>query len=62
MEAVVCAQSAHVNVDEGGAPEKVAGLKLWQIPTDDGRLTPELLDTQTWGMATSIGPNRRCCR
>lgn len=48
-EAVVCAQSAHVNVDEGGAPEKVAGLKLWQIPTDDGRLTPELLDTQTWG-------------
>lgn len=48
-EAVVCAQSAHVNVDEGGAPEKVAGLKLWQVPTEDGRLTPELLDTQTWG-------------
>ncbi len=48
-EAVVCAQSAHINVDEGGAPEKVAGLKLWQIPTEDGKLTPELLDTQAWG-------------
>jgi len=47
--AVVCAQSAHVNVDEGGAPEKVAGLKLWTIPTPDGKLTPELIDTQAWG-------------
>jgi threonine aldolase len=47
--AVVCAESAHVNVDEGGAPEKVAGLKLWQIPTADGKLTPELIDTQAWG-------------
>lgn len=48
-EAVVCAQTAHINVDEGGAPEKVAGLKLWQVPTPDGKLTPALLDTQAWG-------------
>ncbi len=48
-EAVVCAQSAHVNADEGGAPEKVAGLKLWQVPTPDGKLTPELIDSQAWG-------------
>jgi threonine aldolase len=48
-EAVVCAASSHVHVDEGGAPEKVAGLKLWPIPTDDGKLTPALLDTQAWG-------------
>lgn len=48
-EAVVCAQSAHVNADEGGAPEKVAGLKLWVVPTPDGKLTPALLDTQAWG-------------
>ncbi|MEI8083150.1 MAG: beta-eliminating lyase-related protein, partial [Actinomycetes bacterium] len=47
--AVVCAESAHVNVDEGGAPEKVAGLKLWQIPTPDGKITPDLIDTQAWG-------------
>lgn len=48
-EAVVCATSAHVNVDEGGAPEHGAGLKLWTIPTDDGKLTPDLIDTQAWG-------------
>ena len=48
-EAVVCAASAHVNVDEGGAPEKGAGLKLWTIPTPDGKLTPGLIDTQAWG-------------
>ena len=48
-EAVVCAQSAHVNADEGGAPEKVAGLKLWTVPTPDGKLTPELLDVHAWG-------------
>lgn len=45
-EAVICAQSGHVNVDEGGAPEHVGGLKLWTVPTSDGKLTPALIDTQ----------------
>lgn len=40
-EAVICARSAHINADEGGAPEKVAGLKLHTIPTSNGKLTPE---------------------
>ncbi len=48
-EAVVCAAGAHINVDEGGAPEKVAGLKLHTIPTGDGKLTPDLIETQAWG-------------
>ncbi len=48
-EAVVCAGTAHVNVDEGGAPEHGAGLKLWSVPTSDGKLTPSLIDTQAWG-------------
>jgi len=47
--AVVCAKSAHINVDEGGAPEKVGGLKLYSVPTSDGKLTPELLDAEAWG-------------
>ena len=47
--AVVCAKTAHINVDEGGAPEKVAGLKLYAVPTDDGKLTPALLDVEAWG-------------
>jgi threonine aldolase len=48
-EAVICAESAHINVDECGAPEKVGGLKLLTVPTPGGKLTPELVDLQAWG-------------
>ena len=48
-DAVICAESAHVNVDECGAPERVGGLKLLAIPTPLGKLTPELVDLQAWG-------------
>jgi threonine aldolase len=51
--AVVCAESAHINVDECGAPEKVAGLKLIPVPTPDGKLTPELLDRHAWGFGVA---------
>jgi len=42
-EAVVCAQTAHLNVDECGAPEWNAGIKLLAVPTPDGKLTPDLV-------------------
>lgn len=41
--AVVCAASAHINVDESGAPEFLTGVKLLDLPTPDGKLTPELV-------------------
>lgn len=44
--AVVCTDQAHVAVDEGGAPEKMAGLKLMAVPSPDGKLTPELMLTE----------------
>lgn len=47
--AVVCSDVAHINTDEGGAPEKVGGLKLYSVPTADGKLTPELVDRAAWG-------------
>lgn len=47
--AVVCAETAHINCDENGAPERVGGLKLLTVPTTDGKLTPELIDRQAWG-------------
>jgi threonine aldolase len=49
--AAVCAESAHINVDECGAPERMGGLKLLTVPTPDGKLTPELIDRQAWGWA-----------
>jgi threonine aldolase len=42
-EAVICAESAHLNLDEGGAPEAIAGVKLLTVATPDGKLTPELV-------------------
>jgi threonine aldolase len=51
-EAVICAESAHINMDEGGAPEKMAGLKLWNVPTTDGKLTPELAETQIFDIGS----------
>jgi len=42
-QAVICAETAHVNVDECGAPEAIAGVKLLTIPTEHGKLTPELV-------------------
>jgi len=47
--AVIAAESAHINVDECGAPEKIAGIKIHTVPTPDGKLTPELIDLQAWG-------------
>jgi len=39
--AIFCADTAHVNVDECGAPEKFTGCKLITIPTPDGKLRAE---------------------
>ncbi len=43
-EAVVCASTAHINVDECGAPEKMAGCKLLALSTPDGKLRPEMVE------------------
>ncbi|MGB0120322.1 MAG: beta-eliminating lyase-related protein [Solirubrobacterales bacterium] len=45
-QAVICAETAHLSVDETGAPEAIAGLKLLTVPTPDGKLTPELAATR----------------
>ena len=37
--AVICAEAAHVYVDECGAPEKLTGCKLIPVPTVAGKLT-----------------------
>ncbi|TMM00514.1 MAG: low specificity L-threonine aldolase [Actinobacteria bacterium] len=42
-EAVICAETAHLNVDECGAPEWNAGIKLLPVATPDGKLTPQLV-------------------
>ncbi len=43
-EAVICTESAHLHIDECGAPERHASVKLLPVPTEHGKLTPEQLD------------------
>jgi len=40
-QAAICAASAHINRDECGAPESIAGCKLLPVQTEDGKLTVE---------------------
>jgi threonine aldolase len=47
--AVIAAATAHIDTDEGGAPERVSGLKILPVASPDGKLTPELIATEAWG-------------
>ena len=38
FHAVICADTAHIHVDECGAPERFTGCKLLSNPTPDGKL------------------------
>jgi threonine aldolase len=40
-QAVVCTETAHINVDECGAVERFAGCRLLPLQTSDGKLRPE---------------------
>lgn len=43
FNSILCAATAHINVDECGAPGRMTGCTLVPIATPDGKLTPELL-------------------
>ncbi len=49
-QSVVCSSTAHIHADEGGAPESVAGIKLWTVPTADGKLRPDDVQGQCFDM------------
>jgi threonine aldolase len=40
-EAVITPATSHLHVDEAGAPERLAGVKLLTVPTPDGKLRPD---------------------
>ncbi|MBO4488754.1 MAG: aminotransferase class I/II-fold pyridoxal phosphate-dependent enzyme [Bacteroidales bacterium] len=43
FNSIFCAETAHIAVDECGAPEFMTHAALRTIPTPDGKLTPELI-------------------
>lgn len=46
---IICADSAHINVDECGAPEKLTGCKLVAVPTVDGKVSVESVKRELKG-------------
>lgn len=38
FNAIICAETAHMNIEEVGAPEKFTGCKLLTVPTTDGKI------------------------
>jgi len=43
-QAIVCADSAHIAVDECGAPTRFTGAMMLTVPTADGKLVPSDLE------------------
>lgn len=43
-QAVICADTAHLHLDECGAPERIAGVKLITVPTEHGKLDPAAVE------------------
>jgi threonine aldolase len=45
-QAAICTEEAHLNSDECGAPERVAGVKLLTVPSRHGKLDPAAVETR----------------
>lgn len=48
-EAVICADTAHINTDECGSAERLLGTKMLTVPAPDGKLTSEGIAEQLAG-------------
>lgn len=49
FNSILCPESAHINVDECGAPEKMTGAKLIPLPVIDGKVSPEVVKKELKG-------------
>ncbi|MCF6468200.1 aminotransferase class I/II-fold pyridoxal phosphate-dependent enzyme [Nonomuraea sp. MG754425] len=48
--AVICADSAHIATHEAGAAERLLGVKLMTVPTEDGKLRPADIKARLGGL------------
>ncbi len=48
---ILCAETAHIYVDECGSPVKMTGCQIRPIATPDGKLTPQLITPYLHGFA-----------
>jgi threonine aldolase len=43
FNAIICTTTAHIYVDECGAPARMTGCTIIPVPSPDGKLTPEMI-------------------
>lgn len=49
FNSIICAETAHIQVDECGAPEKFTGCKLLPVSSVNGKLTPQAIQHHLYG-------------
>jgi threonine aldolase len=49
FNSIICAETAHIQVDECGAPEKFTGCKLLPVASVNGKLTPQAIQRHLYG-------------
>lgn len=49
FHSIICAETAHIQVDECGAPEKFTGCKLLPVASVNGKLTPQAIQRHLYG-------------
>jgi threonine aldolase len=49
FDSIICSETAHIQTDECGAPEKFTGCKLLPVATGNGKITPEGIVTHLHG-------------
>lgn len=49
-QGIICAETAHINTDEAGAPEKYMGSKLLTVKTTNGKITIEDIKNQLFAL------------
>lgn len=52
-DAIICADSAHIATHEAGAAERLLGVKLMTVPTEDGKLRPADIKSRLGGIGNT---------
>ena len=59
-QSILCAETAHIYVDECGSPVKMTGCQIRPVATPDGKLTPELIRPSSWLWRPTSFPAGSC--
>lgn len=62
FNSILCPDSAHINVDECGAPEKMTGAKLIPLPTIDGKVSADVVKKELKGFGFQHHSQPKCCQ